>query len=310
MSNADHWINYIAAAGVILAQTRCTGDWGVLMEARQGTYFYFVVEGISYFSMGGSEPTKMSPGDLVVIAQGESHQLKHSPNSEVVPLDQFINGSNHPRSRDQYATTIMGGYFGIDRHVVLPAIKSLPSALHLRADHGEITSSITETLKQLRSEIESVRLGNKILIRHLLSTLFIYVLREWSETAPAEAGTWSSAMQDPHIARALACIHDKPADNWTLQSLADVAGLSRSAFARHFRESVGEPPCTYLTKWRLGLAAQLLSQDSLSIGEIAYRVGYQSEYSFNRAFRQFRGQTAAKERESRQGNPSPYQLFE
>ena len=90
-------------------------------------------------------------------------------------------------------------------------------------------------------------------MRHLLSTLFVYVLREWADAALPLAGNWFSALRSPHIARALACIYEAPANDWTLDALAEAAGLSRSAFAAQFRTSVGEPSHSYLIRWRMGL---------------------------------------------------------
>ncbi|MFK3973550.1 helix-turn-helix domain-containing protein [Pseudomonas sp. NPDC087358] len=109
-------------------------------------------------------------------------------------------------------------------------------------------------------------------------------------------------MQNRHIAKALAGIHQSPESVWTLDILAREAGLSRSAFAQHFRSSVGETPHACLTRWRLGIAAPLLAQTSLSVYQIAEKVGYSPEYSFNRAFKQARGRTPTKERERRQSS--------
>jgi hypothetical protein len=110
-----------------------------------------------------------------------------------------------------------------------------------------------DTLRLLRNEVETADFGNQIVVRHLLSTLFVCVLREWADAALPLAGNWFSALRSPHIARALACIHEAPANDWTLDALAEAAGLSRSAFAAQFRTSVGEPPHSYLIRWRWGL---------------------------------------------------------
>ena len=93
--------------------------------------------------------------------------------------------------------------------------------------------------------------------------------------------------------------------------LAKEAGLSRAAFARQFNASVGEPPHSYLTRWRMGIAAQLLEETDLRVAEIAAHVGYESEFSFSRAFKRARGlapirfrQVAARARETQNG-PRP-----
>jgi AraC-like DNA-binding protein len=126
--------------------------------------------------------------------------------------------------------------------MVLPAIQSLPLAVHLRASNDPGRAAVADILRLLRNEVETADFGNQIVVRHLLSTLFVYVLREWADAASPLAGNWFSALRSPHIARALACIHEAPANDWTLDALAEAAGLSRSAFAAQFRTSGGEPP--------------------------------------------------------------------
>ncbi|MCM3869594.1 MAG: AraC family transcriptional regulator [Pyrinomonadaceae bacterium] len=96
-------------------------------------------------------------------------------------------------------------------------------------------------------------------------------------------------MRSTHTARALTRIHEAPEQAWTVEALAQEASLSRAAFARNFSASVGEPPHNYLTRWRMGIAAQLLEETDLRLSEIAARVGYRSEFSFSRAFKLARG---------------------
>ena len=182
----------------------------------------------------------------------------------------------------------------MDRHMVLPAIQSLPLAVHLRTSNDTGRTAVGDTLRLLRNEVETADFGNQIVVRHLLSTLLVYVLREWADAASPLAGNWFSALRSPHIARALACIHEAPANDWTLDTLAEAAGLSRSAFAGQFRTSVGEPPHSYLIRWRMGIAAQLLEQTGLRLAEIAARVGYKSEFAFSRAFARARGLSPAR----------------
>jgi AraC family transcriptional activator of mtrCDE len=126
-------------------------------------------------------------------------------------------------------------------------------------------------------------------VRNLLSSLFIYFMRDWAASAFPAADDWFSALRSPHMARALARMHGAPDRTWTLEALAQEAGLSRAAFARNFNALVGEPPHSYSTRWRMGLAAQLLQETSLRLTEIASRVGYRSEFSFSRAFKASRG---------------------
>jgi Cupin len=129
--------------------------------------------------------------------------------------------------RPPTATTIICGEFGIDTHMVLPAIQSLPLAVDLRAGNDPGRAAVADILRLLRNEVETADFGNQIVVRHLLSTLFVYILREWADAASPLAGNWFSALRSPHIAFALACIHEAPANDWTLDALAEAAGLSR-----------------------------------------------------------------------------------
>src|SRR5262249_25679691 len=110
-------------------------------------------------------------------------------------------------------------------------------------------------------------------------------LRVWIETLREEEGGWLGALRDPHIGRALGLMHKQPDKDWTVAALAHEVGQSRSAFASRFTEFVGEPPLSYLTRWRMHLAARLLEDKDLAVAETAERVGYVTGAAFNKAFK-------------------------
>jgi AraC-like DNA-binding protein len=195
----------------------------------------------------------------------------------------------------------------LDRHLALPALRALPQAVSLRVGMAAGSSPLSDTLRLLRREVETPNFGNEIVVRNLLSSLFVYFMRDWADTISPTANDWFSAVRSPHIARALARMHEAPERAWTLEELAQEAGLSRAAFARIFSASVGEPPHTYLTRWRMGIAAQLLEETDLRLTEVAPRVGYQSEFSFSRAFKLARGVSPIQYRRAAQrlSRPSP-----
>src|SRR5262249_14308694 len=108
-----------------------------------------------------------------------------------------------------------------------------------------------------------------------------------------EAPSWLRGLRDPALARVLAVLHERPAEPWTVESLAHEVHSSRATLARRFAEVVGEPPLTYLARWRMHLAAQRLKYSTDTVEAIARQVGYTSEYAFNRAFARHRGQPPA-----------------
>jgi AraC-like DNA-binding protein len=84
-------------------------------------------------------------------------------------------------------------------------------------------------------------------------------------------------------------MHHSPEHGWTIASLAQDAGLSRAALARRFTDAVGEPPMSYLTRWRLALAADLLASTDHGIEQVARQVGYGSAFALSAAFKRVRG---------------------
>lgn len=294
--SVNHWLRAVDAEGLVLARTRVSGDWGFSIGRRDAAVFHFVSEGHACLRIEDAEPIEIAAGDLVVLPRGAPHVIGPSPECAVMPLERFLASHNGVFTQADVATTLVCGAIMLDRHMLLPAIRSLPSMVRLTAEGESSTSPVGLSLELLRREVENKAVGNEIVVRHLVSILFVYILREWAETAPGRIGDWFSALRNPHVARALACIHNAPAGDWTLARLAVESGLSRSAFARQFQILVGEPPHSYLIRWRMGVAAQLLEQSSLQVSEIAVRVGYQSEFSFSRAFRKARGMSPMQAR--------------
>jgi AraC-like DNA-binding protein len=92
------------------------------------------------------------------------------------------------------------------------------------------------------------------------------------------------------VGHALRLLHDEPAAPWTVAALADRSGVSRSTLAKRFAELVGEPPLTYLTRWRMTLAADLLvEREAATVADVARTVGYSDPFGFSAAFKRVRG---------------------
>jgi AraC family transcriptional activator of mtrCDE len=259
------------------------------MEPGDDVVFHFVAEGRAFVRRPGAETMELQAGELVMFPRGGAHEVVHSTRGKAMPSETFMAKRNGVVDRDPKAVTLICGHFNLDRHLALPALRALPQAVSLRVGMAAGSSPLSDTLRLLRREVETPNFGNEIVVRNLLSSLFVYFMRDWADAISPAANDWFSAVRSPHIARALACMHERPERAWTLEELAQEAGLSRAAFARSFSASVGEPPHSYLTRWRMGIAAQLLEETDLRLAEIAPRVGYRSEFSFSRAFKLARG---------------------
>ncbi|WP_084688567.1 AraC family transcriptional regulator [Paraburkholderia oxyphila] len=289
MDALNGWLKAVRADGLVLVRTRVAGPWGFEVQPRDAAVFHFVAEGRAFVRQPEMETIELQAGELVLFPRGSAHEVAHSGRGKAMPLDRFLAMRDGVVDRDPKATTLICGQFDIDQHLALPALRALPRAVSLRAGTEPGCSPLSDTLRMLRNEVEAPNFGNQIVVRNLLSSMFVYFIRDWADAASPATNDWFSALRTPHMTRVLARIHEEPERAWTLEELAKEAGLSRAAFARNFSNSVGEPPHSYLTRWRMGLAAQLLEQTDLRLGEIASRVGYQSEFSFSRAFKSTRG---------------------
>jgi transcriptional regulator GlxA family with amidase domain len=123
----------------------------------------------------------------------------------------------------------------------------------------------------------------------LLDIIFVQALRVWIASEPQSSGGWLGALRDPQIGAALSLMHREPDRAWSVDSLAQAVSMSRSPFAARFSALVGEPPLTYLTRWRMYLASSLLASERLNVGEVAARIGYQSDAAFSKAFKRHFG---------------------
>jgi transcriptional regulator GlxA family with amidase domain len=146
-------------------------------------------------------------------------------------------------------------------------------------------------VRLLAHEIAEPRPGARSVLNRLLDVVLVHVIRQWLATERTDVlpPSWLAGLRDPVVGAALSAIHAEPQRAWTLEDLARHTATSRATLTRRFPALVGQTPGSYLTHWRMDLAAQKLRTTTDSVGEIARTVGYTSEYAFNRAFTRIRG---------------------
>ena len=104
------------------------------------------------------------------------------------------------------------------------------------------------------------------------------------------------AFEDKYVAAAMRIIHDQAGHGLGMKQLLTAVGVSRTALVDRFGKYLSEPPMSYLTRWRLQLAAQALTTTPRGVADIAAEVGYESEAAFNRAFKRLLGTPPARYR--------------
>jgi AraC-like DNA-binding protein len=156
-------------------------------------------------------------------------------------------------------------------------------------------------LPLLLTEIDRDRPGQQVVLDRLLDLVVIDVLRAWFDRAESSVPSWYAAQGDPVVGPVLRLMHERLAEPWTIATLAREVRVSRAALARRFAEQVGEPPMSYLTSWRMAVAADLLLEPGASVGAVSRQVGYSSPFTFSTAFKRAHGHRPKDHRAAERG---------
>ncbi len=270
----------------------------VLPGAQHVVSFDAVLEGGGWVEFEGAEPVHFEAGDVLVFAQAPPHRLVSTPGGRVeydrAATAAFL--SEMARGRLPFATREGGGgrltryvcgHLGCDVRPFNPLLAALPPFLHLR--RGADGSGLLDRLIELTlAEAATERPGGRSIRLRLAELAFVEVVRRHMAAMAPEATGWLAGLRDPVAGRALALLHGRPAEDWTLEALAKEAAVSRSVLAERFAHLVGCPPLKYLARWRMQIAARML-RNGAPVAKVAGAVGYASEAAFSRAFKRETG---------------------
>ena len=292
--------------------------------------FHVFVSGSCLVSTDKLRPTRIETGDVIVFPRGDPHVLASDPGLSPVRMREI-----YPAPSTERVSVVQHGGGGEPAHLVCgflysdhkfsPLFESLPAVLCVRARNGALAlETLDETgpraqpiarpqeadwwqasLRYLISEAAAPGPGNRAALARLAESLFVEVLRWQFRHAEQDRVGWLAGLHDPHVGRVLSLIHALPERPWTVDELAREAAISRAGLAKRFVDLVGQSPIHYLAGWRMHLARNLLRESTLGIGEIAGRVGYDSEAAFNRAFRRLVGSPPATWRQARHASTQP-----
>lgn len=254
--------------------------WSMDFVDTRTAAFHLVREGVCWLSSDGASE-RLDRGDLVFVEPGRAHELSSHPPGEPPPLE----GSR---------TLLLCGYCEFGENTGTPLLGVFPSLTILRADDLARHPWLSGALEQLSSEYQSQQPGAELVVDKLTEIVLIELIR--INFGRPDRGAFLNALTDRQISRALRHLHSNLHVGWTIESLAGKIGMSRAAFARRFRDLVGQPMFEYLTTLRMQRARELLRETRLPVYEVASRVGYESELAFTRTFRKHAGMTPARYR--------------
>jgi AraC-like DNA-binding protein len=290
------------ARGAFLLRSNLDPPWSLRIEDQAPLTVMAIVHGDAWVLPDGSDPVAMNPGDVAVFRGPDPYVVASHP--AIPPQVAVLPGQEcvvlHPDSEalvESYGygvrtwgntaegtTVMLTGTYQLEGEVSQRLLRALPPLVVLRAPDWD-----NPVIPLLAAEIVKDAPGQEAVLDRLLDLLLIAVLRAWFARPDASAPDWYRASSDAVVGHALRLMHHNPAHPWTVAALARETGVSRAALARRFNDLVGEPPMTFLTEWRIALAADLLLEPGATIGSVANQVGYGSPFALSTAFKRLRG---------------------
>ncbi|UPK74208.1 AraC family transcriptional regulator [Nocardioidaceae bacterium SCSIO 66511] len=252
--------------------------------------------------------TWLDAGDVAVICGPEPYEVADKPSTPpqvviqpgqlcttvdgVEVSDMAEMGVRTWGNAEDGETVLLTGTYQLQSEISARLLSTLPELVHLPAADLD-----TPLIAYLAQETVKDAPGQEALLDRLLDLLLIAALRAWFSRPGAEAPGWYRAHGDPVVGPALQLLHNSPDKQWTVESIARAAGVSRAALSRRFTALVGEPPMTFLTNWRLTLAADLLREPDTTVEAVARKVGYSSAFALSTAFKRVYGVSPREHRE-------------
>lgn len=229
-----------------------------------------------------AEPLALATGDVAFMARGCDHALSvgpslaglkpHTITHELGPIG--VGGS-----------VVVGGAYQLWNTPLHPFFAELPPWTVLRADARPRLGPLALAAGLMEQEIRAAEPGTDSIVQALLDMVFTYALREMAAERGQTGHGWSHAVRDPQVRRALTLMHERSAHPWTLDELAQQAGLSRTVLAGRFRDTMGDTPLNHLRLLRMQRAMRLLAETDHKLEAVAAQVGYQDAFSFSKVFK-------------------------
>lgn len=266
-----------------------------------------VLRGHAWIVPDQGEPVFMDTGDVAIVKGPDHYTVGDDPGTApriVVHEDNRLTNVDGtdvtdalrlgPRSRGPSpdgSAVVASGTYQVGNDVTERLLAALPPIIVVPA-----RDAANPAMAFLQQEFDGDGPGQQVVLDRLLDIALVSTLRAWFARQDAAAPGWYRAHGDELAGPALRLMHDDPAHPWTVASLAGSVGCSRAALARRFTALVGEPPISYLTGWRIALAADLLRSSDLTVEAVAHRVGYANAFALSVAFKRVRGVSPARYR--------------
>jgi AraC-like DNA-binding protein len=301
--------------GAVFFSAEFSSPWGfstppptaIADELAPGTehlvLYHFLIDGGAIVQMVDGPSLELSAGDVVIFPHGHQHHMTSSKDLSAPFPNYGISAKIKARDLTPLraggggcASRFVCGYMTCDPYLCRPVLNGLPPVFKVNIRTDRSGHWLESSILHLVDEAASGRVGSDAMLAKLSEALFVDTLRRYVVGLPEQQTGWLAGTRDPIVGKSLSLMHSRVAHPWTIADLADEVNISRSALVERFTRYLSEPPMTYLTRWRLQLAARSLERTSRGIAEIAADIGYESEAAFNRAFKREFGQPPGRYR--------------
>jgi len=271
------------AGGAVFARTVAEPPWGLRLAGSIQLAVHTVVRGRGWLWLEDpGRAVELVPGEVTLVRGGPDHHIGHEPGTDCLEPEDFRTRHAHDaESENPRAAVFLCGAYRFSGDIGSGLLQALPQVLTLSAAVGD---PLRDVIALVSHELAHPEPGAPTVLDRLLDVLLVLAIRSDFRTS-ATAPRWYRALADPRLSAALQAMHEDAGHPWTVPELAAISGLSRAAFARTFRDVLGQTPMQYLTDWRMALARDHLRTGELSTAGIARTVGYSSPYAFAAAFR-------------------------
>ncbi len=271
-------------------------EMGIQFPRHQGIKIYAIVSGQCWLAVAGvPDPVHLQAGDCFLLPSGQPFRLTSDlglPTIDFFALRDSKNGSFGQLSKGAAGDAgdvcfIVGGHFALSGNHAGILLGVLPPIVHLQKEADKAV--LRWSIQRMSQELREPQPGGLLIAQNLAHMMLVQALRlHLAEGLNGGVG-WLFALADEQMCAAISALHEEPGHRWTLPEMAERVGMSRSAFARKFKATVGQSPSEYLTRWRMLLAGDRLVHSSEPVAVIARALGYESEAAFSTAFKRVMG---------------------
>lgn len=260
------------------------GRWGVRYAAHDAPGFTIVLKGECWIAFEGKAAARLREGDFLLVPSTPAFTLSSHEDVECEPVEPATSAVRHGDRDGEPDFASLGGSFRIEPVNASLLLGLLPDVIHIPASEGR-SGRIGGLVELIMEECGAEDAGKEMVLQRLLEVLLVEALR-WRRPDPAAVPSGLlSGLRDPALARSLRAMHADVRAGWKVADLAEIAGMSRSAFAARFSDVLGCGPFEYLARWRMALAKDALAHDAKPLDRIADEIGYESASAFSTAFR-------------------------